>query len=55
MEVFWATCCSEQFNLLIQTNSELIRDWKANYRGETITKFAFSEGKTSLNHSFVVM
>lgn len=26
MEVFWATCCSEQFNLLIQTNSELIRD-----------------------------
>lgn len=54
MEVFWATCCSEQFNLLIQTNSELIRDWKANYRGET-TKFAFSEGKTSLNDSFLGM
>lgn len=52
MDIFWTTCCSEQFNLLIQTNSKLIKDWKVNFWGETITKSAFvSEGKTSFNHT----
>lgn len=52
MDVFWTTCCSEQFNLLNQTNSKLIKDWKANFWRRTVTSSAFfPEGKTSLNHT----
>lgn len=55
MNIFWTTCCSEQFNLLTQTIQSSLEIEKANFWGENTTESAFFRRQDQFkSYSFVV-